>query len=314
MKYAVISYPDSINIGDEVQSVAAERLLHKVDYYLPREGLNKPSTDEQVKLICNGWFMGKPKNWPPAKNITPLFISFHVTNSNNSYKLLPNKKLIDYYKQFEPIGCRDLKTKGYFDKIGVKAYFSNCITLTLENHFTERNDDILLVDPLRYNYTKPYRDFLIKRMIPKKYQDFVKFAYQRRKVTDLTREERFGEAEKLIEMYSKAKMVITSRIHVALPCLALGTPVYFINAGYHSSLFNLNDRFEGIMNLFNVINEDVFPFSSKSILHKMLRVLNIHKLSNLKPLPIDWDNPEPNSDQYLEYAQLIKKNVAKFIQ
>ncbi len=313
MKYGVISYPGSINIGDEVQSVATERLLPSVDYYLPREELNKPPTDEHVKLVCNGWFMDKPKNWPPAKNIHPLFISFHVTNSNNSYKLLPNKKLVDYYKQFEPIGCRDLKTMEYFKEIGINAYFSNCITLTLENQFTERNDDILLVDPLRYNYTKPYRDFLIKRMIPKKYRDAVKFEYQRRKIIDLSREERFADAERLIEMYSKAKMVITSRIHVALPCLALGTPVYFINAGYHSSLFNLNDRFEGIMELFNVIDENVFPYSSASVYHRAIRGTNFYNFSNVKPLSVDWENPEPNSDQHLKYAETLKEKVQGFI-
>ncbi|OQX78354.1 MAG: hypothetical protein B6D64_06830 [Bacteroidetes bacterium 4484_276] len=313
MKYGVISYPGSINIGDEVQSVATVRLLPRVDYYLPREELNNPPVSEDVKLICNGWFMMKPKNWPPAKNIIPLFTSFHITNSNSSYKLLTQKKLIDYYKQFEPIGCRDMKTMEYFKKIGIKAYFSNCITLTLENQFTERNDDILLVDPLRYNYTKPYRDFFIDKMVPKKYHYNIKFVGQRRKVIDLSREERFAEAEKLIEMYSKAKMVITSRIHAALPCLALGTPVYFINAGYHSSLFNLNDRFEGIMDLFNVIGEDVFPYSSASVFHRAIRGLNLYKFSGSKPLPIDWENPGPNSDDYMKYTKLLKEKVKGFL-
>ena len=313
MKYAVLSYPGSINIGDEIQSIAAQRLLPKVDFYLPREELNNPGINEDVKLICNGWFMMKPKNWPPAKNINPLFISFHITNSNSSYKLLAHKRHFEYYKQFEPIGCRDLKTVELFRKIGIKAYFSNCLTLTLENQFNERNDDILFVDPLRYNYTKSYRDFLIEKMIPKKYRDSVKFVGQRRTVVNLSREERFADAEKLIEMYSKAKLVITSRIHAALPCLALGTPVYFINAGYHSSLFNLNDRFEGIMDLFNVIGEDVFPYSSSSILHRMLRIANFYKFSDVKPLPIDWETPEPNSLEYLKYAELQKEKVAGFL-
>jgi len=312
MKYAVISYPESMNIGDEIQSVAAARLLPKVDYFLPRESLHKPAVDEKVKLICNGWFMTKPHNWPPAPNIEPLFISFHVTDSNKSYKLIPNRKLVDYYKQFEPIGCRDLKTKQYFDAIGVKTYFSNCLTLTLENKFTERNDDILLVDPFRYNYTKEYRKFLMENMVPKKYRDAVKIVGHRY-YKKMSVEEKFAEAERLIDMYSKAKLVITSRIHAALPCLALGTPVYFVDAGYHSTRFNLNDRFEGIIDLFNVIDESYFPFSSKSLFDRFARVFKIYKTSDIKPLPIDWDNPEPNKDDFKQYAQLIRAKVKEFI-
>lgn len=36
------------------------------------------------------------------------------------------------------------------------------------------------------------------------------------------------EAERLVRLYAKAKLVITSRIHCALPCLGLETPVIYI--------------------------------------------------------------------------------------
>ena len=313
MKYAVISYPGSINIGDEMQSVAAAALLEQLDYYLPRENLHNLQISEKVKLICNGWFMTEPKNWPPAENIHPLFISFHITNSNKSFKLLPRPELKEYYKKFEPIGCRDLKTKEYFDKIGIKTYFSNCLTLTLENKYSEKNDDILLVDPLRRNYTKKYREFIINQLVPEKYKKNVKIIEQRRTNISASREERFADAEKLIEMYSKAKLVITSRIHAALPCLALGTPVYFINAGYHSAKFNLNDRFDGLLDLFNVIDETRFPYSSKSLFHRFIRIFNLYRKGKIKPLKINWENPKPNSDEYKKYAKLLKEKVEDFI-
>ena len=41
-------------------------------------------------------------------------------------------------------------------------------------------------------------------------------------------EERFDRARQLIELYSHAKFVVTSRIHCAFPCLGLGTPVAYI--------------------------------------------------------------------------------------
>ena len=67
-----------------------------------------------------------------------------------------------------------------------------------------------------------------------------------------TNEQRFERAEELIRMYSTAKLVITSRIHCALPCLGLETPVIFLR--------NLDDsqesicRFEGLLNLMNIIS------------------------------------------------------------
>lgn len=67
-----------------------------------------------------------------------------------------------------------------------------------------------------------------------------------------TNDQRFARAEELIKLYSTAKLVITSRIHCALPCLGLETPVLFLQ--------NLDDsqesicRFQGLLNLMHVIS------------------------------------------------------------
>jgi hypothetical protein len=257
--------------------------------------------------------MDNPKNWPPEENIIPLFISMHITRQNSSYKLLPHRKLIDYYKQFEPIGCRDYGTLRYFQKIGVDAYFSGCLTLTLENKFSERNDSIVLADPIRANYTEGYRNYIVDQIIPKKYKDSIINTYHHNRDRNRTVEERFKEAENLLEIYSKAKIVITSRLHVALPCIALGTPVYFINAGYHSALFNLNDRFEGLIDYFKVIGEDYFPNSGPGLINKGIRVLNLYQGKKIKPLPIDWENPEPNNIDIKPIADQLRKTVSDFI-
>jgi exopolysaccharide biosynthesis predicted pyruvyltransferase EpsI len=39
---------------------------------------------------------------------------------------------------------------------------------------------------------------------------------------------RLAAAERLLEVYARAEMVVTTRLHCALPCLALGTPVLFM--------------------------------------------------------------------------------------
>src|SRR5699024_11247334 len=65
---------------------------------------------------------------------------------------------------------------------------------------------------------------------------------------------RFELAEQTLRKYAEAKLVITSRIHCALPCLALGTPVIFLNYGLDFDISSC--RLEGILDLFNVINID----------------------------------------------------------
>ncbi len=69
VKYALFSYSTE-NIGDEIQSIAASRFLPQIDYYINRDYMNdfKPDTDEQIKLIMNGWYSHRPQNFPLKMN------------------------------------------------------------------------------------------------------------------------------------------------------------------------------------------------------------------------------------------------------
>ena len=105
----------------------------------------------------NGWFMHKvetdagrskftnlPKrklfnnniDWPPPSNIKPIFISFHINNKD-----MLDECYIPYYKMNEPIGCRDRSTSKYLTDRGVDAYFSGCLTLTLDNMNKDCKED-----------------------------------------------------------------------------------------------------------------------------------------------------------------------------
>lgn len=69
-----------------------------------------------------------------------------------------------------------------------------------------------------------------------------------------TNEKMMTYAKELIHKYSKAGIVITSRIHCALPCLALETPVIFVNSEtLASDSYRPGGRFEGIADLFNML-------------------------------------------------------------
>ncbi len=313
MKKAIVLYLDSLNIGDDIQGYAAAQLAGDHFVVLDREHLDNPDYKEPVKLICNGWFMDQPQHWPPAKNIVPLFISFHLGKYIKVKKSLIKPVLAPYYQEFSSVGCRDYETLRLFKKIGVDAYFSGCLTLTLPPSTAERNDDILVVDPFINNLLDDdYAKKLIYKMVPANQHSQIKFLTHVRKMSNLNAEERLAEAEEILNFYSRAKMVITSRIHCALPCLALGTPVFFMDVGY--SRKSNRDRFEGILELFHVLKPNL-PFHGNRRRDKVVKFFGLHKrfISSVKPLPINWELPEQNSTAYKVLANNLKQRVTDFL-
>lgn len=95
--------------------------------YIHRDKLN--DVNYESKAIMNGWFSHYPENWPPSDKIYPLFVSFHINSA--VYDTLLSDKSIEYFKKYEPIGCRDKTTAEKLQEKGVNAYFSSCLTTTL---------------------------------------------------------------------------------------------------------------------------------------------------------------------------------------
>ncbi|HCT41979.1 MAG TPA: polysaccharide pyruvyl transferase family protein [Moraxellaceae bacterium] len=278
MRYGLLTYAENrkfFNVGDYIQSLAAQQFLPQVDEYLNREALADYAGDP-IKLIMNGWFTHNATNWVPAPTIEPLFVSFHVNNTAAPGML--DSAGVAYLKAHQPIGCRDQFTVDTLRAKGIAAYFSGCLTLTLDSYRvedSERGDTVYIVDPLygyptREKVTYNYRRFL--RSIQN--GDIFKFRRRARHLGNLIDKdllasaihvnqeppantfsdaEKFAMAEDLLRMYARARLVITSRIHCALPCLALGTPVIFIN-GF--TTFVDSCRFDGILDLFNRVDVD----------------------------------------------------------
>lgn len=270
IKYGLLTYSTN-NIGDDIQSIAARQFLPRVDEYLDRDYLNKVKSDSKIKIILNGWFLDKPGNWPPAACIAPLIISFHI--SQYDVESMTSGRSISYLKRHQPIGCRDYYTRDLVRRKGVEAYFSGCLTLTLKSApNTKRTPDILLVDlnekakkalPTQlmeaselishYFYfpaTERSAEFLKNRLEGvSNFTKKIKLAPLLRNVSKKVavstamgvpdNEGRLLKAEELLKRYASAKLVITSRLHCVLPCMAFNTPVIFV----HESL--PDPRFQG---------------------------------------------------------------------
>ena len=50
MEYGLLVFKETDNIGDDIQSYAAERFLPKIDYYIDREHLNTFRSDSRNKV------------------------------------------------------------------------------------------------------------------------------------------------------------------------------------------------------------------------------------------------------------------------
>jgi hypothetical protein len=259
------------NVGDYIQSIAARQYLPRVDEYISRERLAQYK-GPAIQMILNGWFTHDPKGWPPSTAIEPLVISFHI-NSQVQARLL-NEDGLQWFSKHEPIGCRDPYTLKIFENVGIDAYYSGCLTSSLRNKWNYRTEQIYLVDPLfrvpdisnvlRPGNSRQFARALISghlfkgsrrtAILGKLFAPDLLQAAQR--LTHFhtgrhTQVERFAMAECLLEKYATARLVITSRLHCALPCLAFGTPVIFLNAGFTDEQDRC--RLDGMLDLFNVI-------------------------------------------------------------
>lgn len=248
MKYGLLTY-DTHNIGDDIQSIAAEQFLPSVDYLVLRDNIG--SFDKECKLIMNGWFMHKygstghqKYKFPPKENIKPLITSFHLDTTEIFDK--------EYFKKHEPIGCRDLYTLGIMQDAGIDAYFSGCMTLTLKRPDVERTEEVFCVD-----VGPEYKGIHLT------HETFEK-DYHKRKQAALD----------LLNKYARAKKVITSRLHCYLPCIAFGTPVELV--GYDKK------RFDGLMdvdkNVIDNLKKKIFEFTTE----RNITYLNKEALEDLK--------------------------------
>ena len=264
--YGLLKYSTN-NIGDEIQSLAAKQFLPQVDVLLDRDYLKEVKSDKKIKLIMNGWFTHCPNNWPPSSAIKPLFISFHITPAIAGKMTSPES--LKYFKMHEPIGCRDLYTRDLLKSKGIDAYFSGCLTLTLHKTIFKQSKDVLVVDLDRKNlkylsnqlvknavFINHYAFFpstgaiatFLSNILRKYYfftdklksDSFLKKSFMRIEsffLKKIKNERRFKKAEELLNMYANAQLVITSRLHCALPCLAFGTPVIFVYKNLESLRF-----------------------------------------------------------------------------
>lgn len=119
----------------------------------------------------------------------------------------------------------------------------------------------------------------------------------------VTNDDLLQTAESLIKTYASAKLLITSRIHAALPALGLNTPVIFIankEITSEASSFNTPGRLDGIIELFRVMNLEDGRFDTND------EMLTEHK-------KITADTVIQNKTDWKKYADRLIDMATKFM-
>ncbi len=221
------------NIGDCIQNIAVEELYKKAGISPDKLiNINRDSlptyNGPQVRLVMQGWFADAHEcfPFPWSDKIDPVFLGFHVNKMNNTRERFVRDNVLRQMKAYEPIGCRDRNTRDFLKMFGLDAYFSGCMTLTFDTRKkTPRNGKIFIVDLQPKSLERlPDKirekgDFSITHL----------YKFDKYPITEKAAKKFEDDARNILKRYKEeAKMVITSRIHVAMPCIAMGIPVVFI--------------------------------------------------------------------------------------
>jgi hypothetical protein len=213
------------NIGDDLQSLAAcQHLPTPPTLFVDRDKIHRYPGAGPIALIMNGWFSGNAEAWPPSPFIHPIFVGFHVCD-----RFRPAvERHADYLKAFQPIGVRDASTGRFLESLGISTETTYCLTLTFpRRERAPAGGKTYIVDAEEIAIPNSLRKGAIKmthRMPP------------------LGPEVTLPLAQKLLDLYrEQASLVITTRLHTALPCLAMGIPVVFFGSPADGRTSVVND-------------------------------------------------------------------------
>jgi hypothetical protein len=291
MKYKLLGMntEEHINIGDYVQALASNQFLPHLDGFIQRERLDE-YTEDRSKIIMNGWYMHHPQHWPPTEQLHPLFVAFHI-NSSVENQMLSNKSIAYLRQHqpigCRDERTRDLlKSKG----IDAYFSGCMTLTLGEKYKHNGTRDGIYFVDvPVLYgtSFMERLKDLItglykqkLAKSIAKKYYNvervslrqikgiggflrlygtifsddvlakasFLHHVFRNNGATDA---ELLRHAEDLVLKYSKAQLIVTTRIHCALPCLGMDTPVIYIDDPAQGKVSTC--RLDGLRQLFNCL-------------------------------------------------------------
>lgn len=223
-----------LNIGDPLQMLVVQGLYDELG--LPEDQIVRLRLEEMPTY--DGEPLALPVNFgliykyyyvngriTISDKIRPIFLAATLAAIHDGpYRdtLFNDPANLDYLRRVGPIGCRDEYTLLRLREHGLPAYLNGCLTATLPRRDPEkasRADQVYFVDA-----PESLADY-----IPRPLFDNCVFLSQQSYVPAETLKDtpRINALvrERYDEYRDRAALVVTSRLHVASPCLAMGIPV-----------------------------------------------------------------------------------------
>ncbi len=271
IQYAVAWHPASDNLGDDLRALAASQLLPRVDFALDAdrpdalpEGLG---ADDRLVTLFTGAFLRSSAHWPPQGQIAPVYAGVHFSAEDTWG--LPFEALDgagrDFLTAYPPLGCRDERTLRLMEAAGIPCRLTACVTLSLQRPQTAKAAPYVCCVDVPEQVTSALREFApgvntaVREMTHQLSSPSRNF------------EERMAHARQVAQTYAGAAFVVTRRLHCALVCLAVGTPVVLLyNSGY----------------------EDVSRFAPMDAMVRTQPVEDFVAEVYRNGFPVAWRNPE----------------------
>lgn len=209
---------------------------------------------ENTWMLAFGWYMhalfGVRYGFPLHHNLLPIFVSFHC----NKRSLL-TEDAIDYLRKYGPVGCRDWTTVDVLLSMDVPAFFTGCLTTTIDTVYPDVPGGRPVNAPVAY-VDIPEEHVPTDGTVYKHSSDEVRL----RSFTG-----NMYETLDRLETYRRQhSAVVTSRLHCYLPMRALGSQVDFQPEN------RSNIRFAGLVD----ITDDEFDLIRSSINDRLERVFD----------------------------------------
>ena len=220
-----------VNIGDHIQTISVANIIKKLYPSLnckfwDRDNLSNYN-GEKAFTVMQGWFSFEHcYSFMPNCNILPVFIGTHFTENTQEKIIRFMEENPDYFKN-KVIGCRDNFTKEFFKSAGFEAYLSRCLTLTLPKRQSASGQDKIFMVDIPNEWLKYFPQNIVKDAVFKNQRslDPNKNDGYYYNSTDIYMQ----KAKEQLEMYkNQGKLVITTCLHCAAPCVAMGVPTVLI--------------------------------------------------------------------------------------
>lgn len=228
MTFGHLTAASRSNLGDDIQTHAVEHLyacmgiseeqivrLNRYDFhaYDGRHGYI-------IMPMCGYFTLGNAQSpLPLSPYIIPVYFSFGLSSD------VDDPADLEHFRRHEPIGTRDERVMRMFRERGVSAFTSGCLTITFPRR--ERapvNGKVFLVD---------VPEQLLEH-VPAHLADRVEHIthihpYERIPSDQAEADRLDAMAREVCRRYAEeGALVVTSRLHCAAPCIAMGIPTIVV--------------------------------------------------------------------------------------